>query len=92
MTAEVVAFPKKHVGSAAVGDWTPEDSPPKQLTANPADNEDDLYGPPLSVDAWVCSPCDEDPEVHPDGKFCFYVTREGAHCWTCHAVQYFPCE
>lgn len=66
---------------------------PKAAPAPSAENtEDDLYGPPLSVDAWVCLPCDEDPEVNPDGKFCFYVTREGVHCWTCHAVQYFPCE
>jgi hypothetical protein len=69
VTAEVLAFPKKHVELA--------------------DTEEDLHGPPGHIDAWVCLPCDEDPEVNPYGKFCFYVTREGVHCWTCHAVQYF---
>ena len=67
--------------------------PNKAAVAQAETNDtDDIYGPPLSVDAWICLPCDEDPEVNPDGKFCFYVTREGVHCWTCHAVQHFPCE
>jgi hypothetical protein len=89
VTAEVLVFPAKHVGPAAEGDWTPDGNQPTQLTAHSADTEGDLYGPPGHIDAWVCSPCDENPEVNPDGKFCFYVTREGVHCWTCHAVQYF---
>lgn len=50
---------------------------------------EDIYGPPPHSEAWVCNPCAEDPGVPEEMQNCFYVTRDGVRCWTCHAVQYF---
>ena len=60
-------------------------------TVAPPDNDDheDCYGPPPGAHAWQCNPCGDNPEVDPTGEFCFYVTADGVHCWTCHATQYF---
>lgn len=55
---------------------------------SPVANENDTGGPAVGATAWRCIPCTDESDA--DSAFAFYVTPGGVHCWTCHAVQYFP--